>query len=56
MTPEEFVKIFHAQKQNQLYNYLNKQNSYVSTLISKLAPDEKETDIIREMIDTNDPY
>lgn len=52
MTPEEFVKIFHAEKQNQLDTYLNKQSSYVSTLINKLDPDAKEMDLIREMIDT----
>jgi uncharacterized membrane-anchored protein len=52
MTPEEFVKIFYAEKQDQLDNYLNKQNSYVSTLINKLNPNEEQKTIIREMIDT----
>lgn len=52
MTPEEFVKIFYTEKQDQLNNYLNKQNSYVSTLINKLNPNEEQKGIIREMIDT----
>lgn len=52
MTPEEFVKIFYTQKQDQFDNYLNKQGSYVSTLIRQLNPDEKGMTILREMIDT----
>jgi hypothetical protein len=52
MTPEEFVKIFHTNKQDQFDTYMNKQNSYVSNLIKQLNPDEKGMIILREMIDT----
>lgn len=52
MTPEEFVKIFHTNKQDQFDNYLNNQDTYVSSLIHQLNPDEKGMTILREIIDT----
>ncbi|WPU97623.1 hypothetical protein SNE26_16475 [Mucilaginibacter sp. cycad4] len=52
MTPEEFVKIFHTNKQDQFANYLNNQDTYVSSLINQLDPDEKGITILREIIDT----
>ncbi|MFB0494323.1 hypothetical protein ABID99_000560 [Mucilaginibacter sp. OAE612] len=53
MTPEQFVKIFYTEKQDQFDNYLNKhQDTYVSNLINQLDPDEKEMTILQEIIDT----